>query len=113
MEETDALAALSALSQPLRLAAFRKLVVAGGEGMAAGALAAALGARSNTLSSALALLQSAGLVRSERQGRSIRYFARMDGVRGLLAFLIEDCCRGAPEICRPALEELMPGGCGC
>jgi DNA-binding transcriptional ArsR family regulator len=81
--------------------------------MAAGALAEALGTRPNTLSSALALLQSAGLVSSERQGRSIRYAARMAGVRDLLGFLLEDCCGGRPELCRPALDGLALTRCGC
>lgn len=113
MEESDVLSALSALAQPLRLAAFRRLVVAGHEGMAAGALAEALDARPSTLSSALSLLENAGLVRSERQGRSIRYAARMEGVRGLLAFLIEDCCGGNPALCRPALDDLALPVCAC
>jgi DNA-binding transcriptional ArsR family regulator len=85
MEESDALAALSALANPLRLAAFRRLVVAGREGLAAGALAEALGTPPSTLSSALSLLESARLVSGERRGRSILYAARLDGLRDLLA----------------------------
>jgi DNA-binding transcriptional ArsR family regulator len=112
MEESDALAALSALANPLRLAAFRRLVVAGREGLAAGALAEALGTPPSTLSSALSLLESARLVSGERRGRSILYAARLDGLRDLLGFLIEDCCGGRPDLCRPALDSLaLPEAC--
>ena len=106
MDSIQALAALSALAQSTRLDVFRLLVRAGREGMPAGAIAAKLGVRQNTLSTNLSLLQAAGLVRGERQGRSIRYAADMEGMRALLAFLMEECCQGRPEMCRPVLAEL-------
>lgn len=110
MEMTQALAAFAALGQPMRLDAFRLLVRAGPEGLAAGEIGAALGVRPNTLSANLAVLLNAGLVRNTREGRSIRYFADMDGLRGLLAFLLEDCCGGRRELCRPLIEEIA---CAC
>ena len=45
-----------------------------------------------------------------REGRSVRYFADFEGIRGLLAFLMEDCCGGAPELCKPVLEAIA---CDC
>ena len=36
-----------------------------------------------------------------REGRSIIYRAAYDRMRDLLAFLMEDCCQGAPAICAP------------
>lgn len=74
--------------------------------MQAGQIAEVLGVRQNTMSSNLSILLNAGLVVNAREGRSIRYFADMSGVRGLLAFLMEDCCGGAPEICQPILDEI-------
>ena len=74
--------------------------------MLAGEIAATLDVRQNTLSTNLAILLHAGLAYNERQGRTIRYFADLDGIRGLLAFLMEDCCGGAPEICQPILDEI-------
>ena len=76
---------------------FRLLVKAGGEGQLAREIAATLGIRPNTLSASLTILHHAGLVTSRREGRGIRYFADMEGMRGLLGFLMEDCCGGAPE----------------
>ena len=110
MEKNDGLAALSALAHDMRLDVFRLLVRAGPSGMAAGDIAAQLGVRANTLSNNLTILTAADLVRSEREGRSIRYFARMDTMRGLLGFLMEDCCGGQPALCRPILDQIA---CAC
>ncbi|EYD72384.1 ArsR/SmtB family transcription factor [Limimaricola hongkongensis] len=104
MEQTDAITALAALAQPSRLDAFRLLVKAGPSGLAAGEIAEALGARQNTMSANLSVLHGAGLVDSRREGRSIRYFARMECVGALVDFLVEDCCGGQPELCRPGAE---------
>ena len=110
MEKNDGLAALSALAHDMRLDVFRLLVRAGPSGIAAGDIAAQLGVRANTLSNNLTILTAADLVRSEREGRSIRYFARMDTMRGLLGFLMEDCCGGQPALCRPILDQIA---CAC
>ncbi len=74
--------------------------------MLAGEVAKALGARQNTMSAGLSVLLQAGLVRNQREGRAIRYFAHMDGVRGLLGFLMEDCCGGQAELCQPVIDEI-------
>src|SRR5699024_3270880 len=100
----------AALGQSTRLDVFRLLIKAGGAGMAAGKIGETLGVRQNTMSANLAILARAGLIRSEREGRSIRYFADMDGMRGLLAFLMEDCCGGCPELCQPVIDEVA---CAC
>lgn len=107
MEQSEALAALSALGQSGRLDVFRRLVRAGTEGMRAGALARDLGLRPNTLSASLSVLRAAGLVHSTREGRGIRYHADLGGMRRLLGFLMEDCCGGRPELCRPVIEDLV------
>lgn len=94
----------------MRLDVFRLLVRAGPQGMAAGEIAEALGIRANTLSSNLNILAAAGLVRSTREGRSIRYFAQMETMRGLLGFLMQDCCNGRAELCQPVLDQIT---CAC
>ncbi len=95
----EAVAALSALAHPGRLEVFRRLVAAGPEGLAAGEIARTTGSLPNTLSSNLAILTAAGLTQSRREGRSIVYSADFGAMRGLLAYLMEDCCQGRPEIC--------------
>ena len=47
---------------------------------------------------------AAGLVSSRREGRSIIYAAGYGRMRELIAFLLEDCCGGNPEICAPLAE---------
>lgn len=74
--------------------------------MSAGEIGVVLDVRQNTMSANLSVLTRAGLIRSIREGRSIRYFADMEGLRALLGFLLEDCCGGRPELCQPLLDEL-------
>ena len=101
MESTDAVSARAALAHPGRLETFRLLVRAGPAGLAAGAIARATGSPASTLSTNLGILAGAGLIASQRDGRSIIYTAAYDQMRDLLAFLMDDCCGGRPEICAP------------
>lgn len=110
MNKKHTLEAMSALSHEGRLDVFRLLVRAAPQGMYAGDIAAALDVRANTLSANLTILSNAGLVQGEREGRNIRYRADMDAMRGMLAFLLEDCCGGSPELCQPVLDEIA---CRC
>lgn len=87
----------AALAQPTRLGIFRELVKVfdcqdSQKGLAAGELAARLALPAPTLSFHLKELTNAGLVASERNGRSIVYRARLDSVRLLIDFMMEDCC---------------------
>ncbi|WP_336070137.1 metalloregulator ArsR/SmtB family transcription factor [Nitratireductor rhodophyticola] len=104
MQKIEAINALAALGQETRLDVFRLLVRAGPEGLPAGEVAARLGVVQNTASAHLKVLSQSRLIRAEREGRIIRYSADMTGFRDLLAFLMEDCCNGNPELCRPAIE---------
>jgi len=110
MDKTRTLASLSALGQETRLDVFRLLIHAGGDGLLAGEIATALGVRPNTLSANLTVLLNAGMIRNSREGRAIRYFADMEGLRALLGFLMQDCCGGKPELCQPVLDSLT---CAC
>ncbi|WP_369751395.1 ArsR/SmtB family transcription factor [Asticcacaulis sp. AC402] len=106
----QSLNALGALSQETRLDVFRLLVQVGPQGLPAGEIGERLGVRQNTMSANLSVLAHAGLIRGARQGRSIRYFADMSGLKGLLSFLMENCCGGTPELCQPVIAELT---CAC
>lgn len=110
MDKESTLEALAALGQETRLDVFRLLIQAGGEGMLAGEVAETLDVRQNTMSTNLSILSQAGLIRKQREGRAIRYFADMDGVRGFLAFLMEDCCGGRPDLCQPVIDDIA---CAC
>jgi DNA-binding transcriptional ArsR family regulator len=94
MEKQEALAALAAIAHETRLDAFRRLVRAGPTGLAAGALADAVGVPAATLSFHLKELKSAGVVRCRREGRSLIYRPAFDTMNALLAFLTENCCEG-------------------
>ncbi len=83
----NALEVMSALCQSTRMNVVSLLVKAGADGMAAGALADATGSSHNTMSAHLAILFRAGLVESEKQGRSVVYRAKVEAVRKLAAFL--------------------------
>jgi len=109
MDIETAITALTALSQQTRLEAYRLLVRQGDKGMAAGEIAERLGVVQNTMSAHLATLKQAGLIHSERQSRVIRYFADYHVMRGLLGFLVEDCCGGRPQLCSPLLDEITFG----
>ena len=110
MDNSDAIVSFAALSQPTRLDVFRLLVKAGAQGMLSGEIGERLDVRQNTMSANLAVLLNAGLVRNERQGRTIRYFADFDAMRGLLGFLMEDCCGGRPDLCQPVIDKIA---CAC
>jgi ArsR family transcriptional regulator len=111
MELNDAVTCLAALAHEGRLRVFRMLVQAGVMGLPAGDIARRLAVPPNTLSPNLNILFHAGLVRSRRQGRSIIYTAEYDRMRGLLGFLLEDCCGGSPEICAPLADVLRAAEC--
>jgi DNA-binding transcriptional ArsR family regulator len=102
---------LSALAHEGRLSIFRRLVVAGPEGIAAGDIARYVASPPSTTTANLHILAQAGLVTSRREGRSIIYSACYDAMRDLLAFLMEDCCSGSPEICAP-LVAIASQSCG-
>ena len=92
---------LSALGHEARQAIFRLLVKSGDAGVAAGEIARTLNVLPNSLSANLNVLSRAGLITSRREGRSILYSADYGAMSGMLGFLLEDCCNGAPEVCAP------------
>lgn len=106
LHETLAITALAALAQSSRLRAFRALVVAGQQGLTAGALAQQLEVPPSSLSFHLKELAHAGLVDSEQQGRFLLYRARFSQVNALIAYLTEHCCEGqACEVTTPTCSD--------
>ena len=89
-----ALQIMSALAQASRFAAFRALVDALPEGMASSDIAAAIHTTPNTMSAHLAILERAGLVSSEKLGRSVIYRAETAPAEELSVFLQDACERG-------------------
>ncbi|MEL6876845.1 MAG: metalloregulator ArsR/SmtB family transcription factor [Pseudomonadota bacterium] len=94
MQPDRVIRALSALAQEHRLAAFRLLVQAGENGVAAGVLAEKLDVPPSSMSFHLAQLANAGLVSQRRESRSIIYSADYAAMTGLMEYLTENCCGG-------------------
>jgi ArsR family transcriptional regulator len=105
MKEGQAQTAFAALAQETRLRIVRMLVKAGPDGMAAGALADASDVSASNVSFHLKELEHSGLINARREARSIIYSADYKTLRGLIEFLMTDCCAGHPEICVPALAQ--------
>jgi DNA-binding transcriptional ArsR family regulator len=102
MDTKYAVPRLASLAQENRLAVFRRLVEAGPEGATPGELAEQLDVPAATLSFHLKTLQHAGMIGAQRSGRFIRYTADFDAVRGLVDFLMQNCCGGDMSKCAPA-----------
>jgi len=94
MEEQDTVRSLLALGHPMRLRAFRALVVVGQSGITPGTMSEALGLAPSALSFHLKELMNAGLVSQQREGRNLVYRAQFDRMNALLSYLTENCCQG-------------------
>ena len=92
MDIQQAMIMFDALSQETRLSAFRLLVQAGADGLAAGVLSDELGTPHNTLSFHLNHLSNAGIISSRKEGRSVIYSANFDAIHELIAFMVRNCC---------------------
>ena len=105
--------ALTALGHAGRLAVFRLLARRAPDGVRPSDIAAALGMKPSTMSVHLATLARAGLVTSERAGKSVLYRIDLQRTGRLIDYLVGDCCRGRPELCEPlaahALRRLGDG----
>jgi DNA-binding transcriptional ArsR family regulator len=112
MKPKKAIASLAALAQETRLAIFRALVRAGHEGLAAGAIAEAVGTPASTLSFHLKELSAAGLVRSRQEGRFVYYSAEYDAMSELVAFLTESCCQGMAANQAARIDAAVAACCG-
>ncbi len=104
MEQSVAVESLAALAHDTRIEVFRLLVRAGPAGLPAGAIGDAIDVAAPTLSFHLKELRQAGLIASERVGRSQIYHADYGAMSDLMTFLTDKCCEGDPE-CAPQLRK--------
>ena len=109
MDKELTVRALAALAHPVRLEAFRALVVAGHEGLAQKALAEAVGVGPTNLAFHLKELSAAGLVTQAQVGRFVMYRAGYERMNALLAYLTESCCAGPAKVPAAATSD----ACGC
>jgi ArsR family transcriptional regulator len=91
------IAVLGALAQSTRLDAFELLLKNAPDGLTAGDIAHRLAIPQNTMSTHLATLARAGLVRAERRSRNIVYRAEADRLSALTSFLSQARRTGALE----------------
>ena len=73
MDDNEAHLVLSALANRSRVKTLKALAVAGKDGLFSGAIAELVGLPRNLMSSHLAILQKAGLIKGRKDGRSIIY----------------------------------------
>ena len=101
-------ATFAALAHDLRLSVFRLLLGKSPQGLPAGQIALRLQVPASTLSTHLAQLERAGLLRSWREQRRILYAVDAEGTKALVGFLVNDCCGGQPELCGFKAQERKP-----
>jgi DNA-binding transcriptional ArsR family regulator len=95
MKLEDAASRLEALGNPTRLRIYRALVKAGDSGMPVGKLQSRLGIPASTLSHHLKSLLIVGLVTQERDATTLFCRANYPVMRGLVGFLVDECCTEA------------------
>jgi DNA-binding transcriptional ArsR family regulator len=95
MKIDDAAARLEALGNPTRLRIYRALVRAGDAGMSVGKLQTKLELAGSTLSHHLKTLLTVGLIGQERQATTLICRANYDVMRGIVDFLVAECCADA------------------
>ena len=105
--EIDHAALFAALGHPSRLAIFRLLARRAPGSVPAGEIATVVGMAANTASVHLATLARAGLIRSERAGKQVRYTLDMARTGALIDYLALDCCRGRPALCAPLTQAFL------
>ena len=92
MKLDDVAARLEALGNPTRLRIYRTLVRVGEDGMAVGRLQERLDIAASTLSHHLKALVGVGLVTQTREGTTLICHTNYGVMRGLLEYLVEECC---------------------
>ena len=95
MDSIATVRALAALAHPVRLGAFRALVVAGPAGLSQKALAEAVGVGPTNLAFHTKELLAAGLVTRAQAKQFVTYHAAFERMNDLLGYLTENCCAGA------------------
>jgi DNA-binding transcriptional ArsR family regulator len=97
MKLDDAAAHLEALGNPTRLKIYRALVRAGDAGLPVGRLQDKLKIAPSTLSHHIKTLVVVGLVSQVRDATTLVCHANYDVMRGLVDFLVAECCTDTAE----------------
>jgi DNA-binding transcriptional ArsR family regulator len=97
MKLDDAAAHLEALGNPTRLKIYRALVRAGDAGLAVGRLQDKLKIAPSTLSHHIKTLMVVGLISQVRDATTLVCHANFDVMRGLVDFLVAECCADVAE----------------
>lgn len=92
MDQKLATKRLAELGNDTRMSVFRLLVKAGPEGLAVGDIQQRLDMSGSTLSHHLHRLIAAGLMRQERDGRTLFCIAELDALNEVVSFLNAECC---------------------
>ena len=92
MKIDTAASRLEALGNPTRLRIYRTLVRAGEPGLPVGKLQTRLAIPASTLSHHLRTLLVVGLITQERDGTTLICRANYPVMRGLVDFLVAECC---------------------
>jgi DNA-binding transcriptional ArsR family regulator len=97
MKLDDAAAHLEALGNPTRLKIYRALVRAGDAGLSVGRLQDKLKIAPSTLSHHIKTLMVVGLINQVRDATTLVCHANYDVMRGLVDFLVAECCTESAE----------------
>ncbi|WP_419797207.1 MAG: ArsR/SmtB family transcription factor [Terasakiella sp.] len=92
MDQTIAVKRLGELGHDTRMSVFRLLVKAGKKGMVVGDIQRHLDVSAPNLSHHIHRLIAVGLIRQERDGRSLYCYAELDALREIMNFLEAECC---------------------
>jgi ArsR family transcriptional regulator, arsenate/arsenite/antimonite-responsive transcriptional repressor len=95
MKIDEAAARLEALGNPTRLRIYRALVRAGDAGISVGKLQTKLELAASTLSHHLKAMVAVGLIVQERQATTLICRANYDVMRGIVDYLVAECCADA------------------
>jgi len=106
-DPTWTVAALAALANEHRLAAYRLLVEAGPDGIPAGTIAERLGLVPSSLTFHIQALTRAGLITQRRVSRHLIYAADFAAMNTLVSYLTENCC-GGEAVCGPVCAPARP-----
>jgi ArsR family transcriptional regulator len=98
MDQKVATKRLAELGNDTRMSVFRLLVKAGPEGLAVGDIQQRLSMSGSTLSHHLHRLISVGLMRQQRDGRTLYCIVELDALNEVVNFLNAECCTLAPAL---------------
>ncbi|MGL4928726.1 MAG: ArsR/SmtB family transcription factor [Plesiomonas sp.] len=97
MQLDEVAKALKELGHPTRLFIFRHLIKAGESGLPVGEIQKQLSIPASTLSHHIAALVSVGLVKQNRESRTLMCVSQYDVLEEIIEFLHEECCVNAQQ----------------